>query len=130
MDIVADTSILISVITNEKHKREIVRLTENTNLVAPISLELEIGNAFSAMFKRKRINLEQALDAWNTYKSIPIRFFDVDMEHALQLSHDLNIYAYDAYFLVCAAELGVPLITIDKAMLLNARKQGIKTIEV
>ena len=49
MNIVIDTSVVISVITNEKHKNELIKKTAGTNLVAPSSLHWELGNAFSAM---------------------------------------------------------------------------------
>ena len=74
MNLVIDTSVIIAVITNEKHKKELIKLTQGANLIAPSSLHWEIGNAFSAMFKRNKISLELAMKAIDAYKQIPIQF--------------------------------------------------------
>ena len=63
MDIVVDTCVIIAVIANEPQKDALVELTRGTDLIAPHSVHWEISNAFSAMLKRKRITLEQALRA-------------------------------------------------------------------
>ena len=130
LKIVADTSVLISVLTNEVHKAQIVTLTQNSDLIAPASLHWEIGNAFSAMFKRRRIDIDQALEAMVNYKQIPIRFVDVDLESAISLSHKLNIYAYDAYFIVCAQQQKASLLTLDNKLSQVSKEIGIKVIEV
>lgn len=130
MDIVIDTSIIISVIINEKSKPKIIKITEGKNLVAPFSLHWEIGNAFSAMFKRKKIDIEKAKIAIQYYHMIPIKFVDVDINSSIELSHNYKIYAYDAYFLECARTLDIPLISLDNTLLNLAKKLKIKTIEV
>lgn len=54
MDIVIDTSVIIAVIANEPEKGDLVELTKGANLIAPLSVHWEIGNAFSAMLKRRK----------------------------------------------------------------------------
>ena len=130
MKIVIDTSILIAVLTNERHKKTIVEQTKNVNLVAPSSMHWEVGNAFSAMFKRDRITLDQAIHAISTYNQIPIKLIDVDLKIALNLSRRFNIYAYDAYFLVCAQKENAVLMSLDKKLLYVANELGIKIREV
>ena len=130
MNIVIDTSVIISVITNEKHKNELVKKTIGTNLVAPSSLHWEIGNAFTAMFKRNRIALKEALNGLTYYRQIPIRFYDVDLNYALEIAKKLNIYAYDAYFIVCALKLNAPLLSLDGSLIINAKKVGVKIEKV
>jgi predicted nucleic acid-binding protein len=61
--VVLDTSAIIAVITNEVHKPALIQLTAGTDLLAPSSLTAELGNAFSAMFKQRRISLEDANEA-------------------------------------------------------------------
>ena len=56
MEITIDTSALIAVIGNEKTKDRIIEITIGSSLVAPVSVHWEIGNAFSAMFKRRMID--------------------------------------------------------------------------
>ncbi|MBU1170697.1 MAG: hypothetical protein KKD44_14145 [Proteobacteria bacterium] len=54
MDIVVDTSALIAVIVGEPERNTIIELTTGNTLIGPGSIPWEIGNAFSAMFKRQR----------------------------------------------------------------------------
>jgi predicted nucleic acid-binding protein len=81
MDIVIDTSVLIAVILNEPEKAELVKLTAGHTLVGPESIRWEIGNAFSAMFKKDRITLRMAQQAMSIFEVIPIRYMDVDFKH-------------------------------------------------
>lgn len=82
------------------------------------------------MFKRKQINLEQSIDAIQAYKKISIRFCDIKLEFALEISNDLNIYAYGAYFIGCASRYNGFLLSLDKRLVNAANNFGIKIIEV
>lgn len=130
MKIVIDTSVIIAVITNEKHKVKLVELTKGAELVAPSSLHWEIANAFSAMFKRNRIDLGKAKLAIQEYRKIPVQFYDVILDTTLDYSHHYDIYAYDAYFLICAKNLKVPLLSLDQLLIKKAEEIGIKVIGV
>jgi len=56
--IIIDTSVIIAVIANEVSKKKLIEITEDTELVAPISLHFEIGNALSAMLKKEELILK------------------------------------------------------------------------
>ena len=58
------------------------------------------------------------------------RFIDVDLEQSLELSEQLNVYAYDAYVLVSAFNHRLPLLTLDKGMAAAASRIGIHVLEV
>lgn len=130
MRIVIDTSAIIAVITNEPHKAKIVELARGFDLIAPTSIPCEIANAFSAMFKQKRICLEDSLKCIDEYKTIPIRFYELDQKKSLDLSFKYNIYAYDAFLISCCISNGAPLLTLDLKLLEKAKEAGIKTLEV
>ncbi len=130
MEYVVDTSIVIAVLVNEEHKARLVEITRGANLNAPSSLHWEVGNAFSAMFKRGRLVLNQAVDAVNSYDKIPIRFHDVPLVSSLELSNKFELYAYDAYFIDCALRLNAPLITLDEMLMNAANKAGVDVVEV
>ena len=53
----------------------------------------------------------------------------VDIQKALKLALNYNIYAYDAYFLQCANHLSIPLITLDKRMKKVAYDLNIEVME-
>jgi predicted nucleic acid-binding protein len=130
MDIVVDASAIIAVIVNEPSKPEIIQATQGATLIAPASIHWEIANAFSAMFRRSRLSLEEAIKAVAVYKRIPIRFVDVELEESLRVAAQLNIYAYDAYLLRCAQKQKVPLLSLDQALLKLAKELKLQIIEV
>ncbi len=129
MPIVTDTSVIIAVLLNEPTKQKIIEVTKDQELIAPDSLKWEIGNAFSAMFKRNKISLEQAISGFKIFNKIPIRYPETDFYNALRLSHENNIYAYDAYFLSLAQKHKCPFITLDGPLQKLASQMGIKIIE-
>jgi len=130
MNLVVDTSVILAVITNENHKKELVEVSKGVDLIAPPALHWEIGNAFSAMFKRNKTSLEKALVALAAYRQIPIRFYDVKLDTAIKLSSKLNVYAYDAYFIVCALRNKCPLITLDGGLIDAAQRAGAEVKQV
>ena len=80
--------------------------------------------------KRNRITLKQATGALAAYNQIPIRFYDVSLSTALDLARRLNVYAYDAYVIVCALKHSSPIVSLDKGLLDAAHSAGVETIEV
>ena len=130
MDVVLDTSAVIAVLLNEPSRSVLIKRTEDAELLAPISLPIEIGNAFSAMFKRERLTVEQADRAFAAYRQIPVKLVDVDMEASLVLASELTIYAYDAYMLECAQRYRASLLTLDAGLRTAAERVDVKTLEV
>jgi len=63
------------------------------------------------------------------YQKIPVRLVDVDLSEALELAAELNIYAYDAYLLRCAAKYRAPLLTLDRQLVQLAKRKGIGVLE-
>ena len=116
MEIIIDTSALISVITNELSKSNIIAISKGCRLIAPNSVHWEIGNALSAMIKRDRISLKQAKECLASYHQIPIKYVDAGLVQTLGLVNSLKIYAYDTYLVRCALEFGAPLLTMDSGL--------------
>jgi predicted nucleic acid-binding protein len=130
MNITIDTSALIAVIGNEASRQRIIELTKGYSLCAPVSVHWEIGNAFSAMFKRRQLGIEKARQALAAYRIIPIKFIDIPLEQALEISNALNIYAYDAYIIQCAQLTSTSLLTLDNGLKLAAKEKGIYVMEL
>jgi predicted nucleic acid-binding protein len=130
MDIVVDTSVIIASIADEAEKKNIISVTQGCSLIAPSSVHWEIGNAFSAMLKQKRVTLKTIKKALSVYDSIPIRYVDVDIMDSLELAVKHNMYAYDAYLLWCALQYKSPLLTLDKGLIKIAESIKVKTLEV
>ena len=130
MEIVVDASVLIAVIVNETEKEQLVAVTQDAELIAPMSVHWEIGYAFSSLLKRGRVTIEQALQAIDMYLEIPVRFVEVELANSLELAGALGIYAYDAYLLRCAEKYRLPLLTLDKQLIQAAKNKGISVLEV
>jgi len=130
MNIVIDTSAIISVLVDEPERQRIIELTKGRDLIGPGSIPWEIGNAFSAMFKRKRLSIEEAERGFSIFKSIPIRYIEPDFVKAVKISKETNMYAYDAYFLECAIRYKAPLLTLDKKLKTTAQNINIETMDV
>ncbi len=107
-----------------------VRLTRGAILVAPPSVHWEVGNALSAMFKRKTIGLDEALTLLDSYAAIPIRLIDLTLKQAVELSAKLNVYAYDAYVIACAVNQRAPILTLDGGLRMRARELNLDVLEV
>ena len=130
MNLVVDTSVIVAVLVSEPERMKIIKQTESFDLIAPGSVHWEIGNALAAMLKRKRVTLDEVKAALLAYEKIPIRFRDIDMELAMSIANEHDLYAYDAYIIACAHETRCALISLDKNLLSAARKARIPMVEV
>ena len=130
MNIVVDTSVILAALTSEPERAAILKMTYDRDLLAPASVHWEIGNALSAMIKRGRVNAAQAGDVLKNYERIPIRFVEVSLPAAIDVAASQNIYAYDAYLIVCAREQRCRLISLDRGLLKAAVDTGVGVLEV
>ncbi|BBO72998.1 twitching motility protein PilT [Desulfosarcina widdelii] len=130
MDIVVDTSALIAVIVNEPERDRIIKLTLGKTLIGPGSIPWEVGNAFSAMFKRSRLSLDEAKKGLEIFESIPIRYIRTDFVNAITISKQTGMYAYDSYFLDCAIRHRAPLLTLDQKLMSAAQVLKINFLEI
>jgi len=92
-------------------------------------LPYEIGNALTALFKRKVLNADEVSLAWEAVQSIPVQLCSIEIGSAIRIATDAGIYAYDAYFLECALRMRSPLLTLDRRMKTVAKEIGIQIIE-
>jgi predicted nucleic acid-binding protein len=130
MDIVIDASAILAVLLNEPERARIIEATRGTDLMAPESLPFEIGNALSALLRRKLLGTIDGLAVWHGFSAMPIRFVEVDIPTSLMVAGEEGIYAYDAYILTCAAGYRSPLLTLDKRLTAVARSRGTALLEV
>ena len=130
MDVVIDTSAIIAVIVDEPERNKIIELTTGNTLIGPGSIPWEIGNAFSAMFKRNRLGLNDAQKGLEIFNSIPLRYIKPDFVKSVTISKQANLYAYDAYFIDCAIRQKAPLLTLDRKLKKAAQSMNVNTMEV
>jgi predicted nucleic acid-binding protein len=130
MDIIIDASSIIAVIANEPEKVKLIERTRGANLFVPASVHWEIGNAFSAMIKRNRIDLALAQQAIEAYRRIPLRIVDVDLLQAVDLAAKLGVYAYDAYIILAALDRRCSLLALDRGLMHAASQAGVNVLEI
>lgn len=129
MDVVVDTSVLLAVILGEPERDRIVELTAGNTLIGPGSIPWEVGNAFSAMLKQKRLALDDAQEGLAIFETVLIQYATPDFHNAMTLAHETNMYAYDAYFLDCAVRYNAPLLTLDRKLKTAAEGLGLSAWE-
>ena len=129
MRLIVDTNVLLAVVLDEPEKPGLIHLTKGARLAAPAVLPYEIGNALSALVKRHRLTINQAMQAWHLAKTIHVELLDIDIAEALKLALSHQIYAYDAYFLQAAMGFRCPMITLDQNMSRVAGKLNLRVLE-
>lgn len=130
LEITVDTSAIMAVLLNEPTKPRLLERTRSVELLSAPTLPWEIGNSLSALFKRARIDLEQAKAALKSFGEIPVRLAPIDLETAVTMAEEQEIYAYDAYVLECARRYRTPLLTLDGPQRGVATRLGIEVVEV
>jgi predicted nucleic acid-binding protein len=129
VELVADTNTFLAVALDEPERAGIVESTAGHDLIAPEVLPFEIGNALTALMKRGVLQAGEVSAVWDTVQAIPVDLRPVDIKVALDIAARFEIYAYDAYFLECALDLRLPLLTLDKSMKSIARELAIEVLE-
>jgi predicted nucleic acid-binding protein len=129
MNIIADTNIFLAVALNEPEKAQIIKLTAGNSALAPEILPYEIGNALSSLVKRHRLSPKEAVQTFKAIQKIPVRLIRPNIQKALEIAFQFNLYAYDAYFIQCAQSLTCPIFTLDNKMKEAAQQLGITVLE-
>jgi predicted nucleic acid-binding protein len=130
LTVTADTSVIMAVILNEPSKPRLLERTRTSELLSAPTLHWEVGNSLTALFKRARIDLEQAKKALESLRRIPVRLAEIDLEASVELAKEQGIYAYDAYILECARKYRTPLLSLDGSQRQIAIKLGLEVLEV
>jgi predicted nucleic acid-binding protein len=130
MDILIDANIAVAIILNEPTKSSIIKATVGHDVVSTEILPHEVGNALTALYKRKHLTGEQVQEAFVRFERIPLRLIKVNIGAALDIACTCRIYAYDAYYLELARRLRLPLLTLDKQMKQNGKTMQLDMLEV
>jgi len=128
--ITVDASAILAVVLNEPTRELLLSLTLGATLVSAPTLPWEVGNALSALFKKNRLQLPEALQALEQFRRIPVQVLDTDVGASIATAHRLNLYAYDAYVIECARAINAPLLSLDRRQREAARQVGVVVLEV
>ena len=129
MKIVADTNVFIAVALDEPEKPRLIEVTSACELLAPEVLPFEIGNALTALMRKRILEPDEIESAWTMTQAIPVELCALDIREALRIASRLKIYAYDAYFIECALRSRSPLLTLDRRLRTVAGDLGVEILE-
>ena len=121
-----DACAIMAVIVKEPERELVIELTQGAVMVSPNMVAYEIANALTKMMKKKVIEKERMINAYNYFLKIPVKTIEIDIEKALEIAWDYKIYAYDACYLEAAKRLHLPLLTFDDNMIKVGKELNVK----
>jgi len=128
MEILVDACAIMAVIVKEPERDLVIELTKNAIIVSPDMVSYEIANALTKMMKKKIIEKERMLNAFEYFRKIPVKTIGIDFEKALEIAWNYKIYAYDACYLEAAKRLNLPLLTFDSNMIKVGNELGLNVL--
>lgn len=118
--IVVDCSAVCAILFDEPWRAEAMNHMAGRTLFAPWLLDHEVANVALKKHRRNwsRESLVTALDDYTQY---PIERRETDVAAQFALAERYKLSAYDAAYLLLAAELKAPLATFDEKLAKAAR---------
>ena len=113
---VVDTSALAAILFGEPEAEAVVTRIGEARLVAPTLLAFELANVCLVKCRRNPDRRESLLLAFALRTRFALEEAVVDHAEALALAEASGLTVYDASYLWLARRLGVPLVTLDKAL--------------
>ncbi len=108
------------------------RLSRGSRLWVPALWWYELSNALVTAQRRRRLTDADAKLAFDQYRRLPIETeFDRDTESLWRtclLAVHYGLSAYDAAYLEIAHRKGLRLATLDRALIIAARKAGVPIV--
>ncbi len=106
-----------------------IDLLDREGAIAPQHWRLEVANLMRMAVRRDRLHASALPGLVSLLRDLPVEIDGETVEEAwgrtlaLSSRHDLTVY--DAAYLELAQRRGVPLATLDRALVRAARKEGI-----
>jgi predicted nucleic acid-binding protein len=128
MEIIVDASAIMAIIVKEPERDLVIQLTKNAVIISPDMVSYEIANGLTKMMKKKIIEKERMINAFQYFKRVSIKTIEIDIEKALEIAWNYKIYAYDACYLEAAVRLDLLLLTFDGNMTRVGKELGVSII--
>ena len=108
-----------------------IRLGYGENIsVVPCHWWLEVCNLLLKAERRGRLEPADTARTLALIARLPLEIDDAaDYSQLMQLARRHQLTAYDAAYLELALRIDAPLATLDRKLLISARKEGVEVIE-
>ena len=134
--LVIDASAISEILLNDEHADKLhaflVDRNEGDRWLAPEFCLLECYNVIWKAVRNDRLTHEESLSAISSLNKLPLECIEsaeyLDQSLALALRHGLPIY--DSCYLALAADLGYPLVSLDRRQLRAASAEGLNLINI
>ncbi len=134
-EFVLDCSVTVAWFFEDEARPETDALLDRTmesGALVPGLWRLEVGNVLSHAERRRRIDPSKIASYMDVLVQLPIATDPETEERALRetlaLARQENLTTYDAAYLEVAMRRGIPLATLDKALIRAARRLGVATL--
>ena len=134
-EFVLDCSVAVAWLFEDEARPETDALLDRTmenGALVPGLWRLEVGNVLSQAERRRRIDASKVASYVDVLAQLPIATDTETEERALRetlaLARREHLTTYDAAYLEIAMRRGVPLATLDKALIRAARRVGVDTL--
>ncbi|MBP5157521.1 MAG: type II toxin-antitoxin system VapC family toxin [Treponema sp.] len=107
---------------------EVRNAMKGKRLVSPACLPYEIGISLTAAVKNHRIDARIVSEIYKEFEKLPVRLIDPDIKKAGQIAAEEKQYTYDAYYIVCALDMELPLYSLNNGLITIATKRGVKCL--
>lgn len=120
--IVVDTNVMVRLVVGGEQGTSAARLLgDDSEWAAPGILLSELNNVLLGFARRGAITADQALAMSDDARGVlGDRIAAVPGQRVIAVALECELSAYDAEFVVLARSLGVPLVTLDQAILAGA----------
>lgn len=117
--IVVDTNIIGYLYLTGEYSERVERILEkDADWIAPLLWRSEMRNVLAMYLRKNILTLEEAQQIMEEAQSLMQgQEYDVASWQVLSLARQSRCSAYDCEFVVLAREMGVPLVTMDRAIL-------------
>jgi predicted nucleic acid-binding protein len=124
---VVDTSAVAAMLFGEPDGPWVHALLSGSPLVVPGIFHFELGNTCRMKCRRHPDGAEALLANWLEWNSEPpVTAMATDLIATMHLARDHNLTFYDASYLWLAQDRTAELISLDKALVLAARRLGVQ----
>lgn len=114
--VIVDASALAAVLFDEPEAASVVQKLRGHALHAPALIDYELVSTALKKVRREPARRPAVLAALNAARRLPIRRARPNALEVFALAGATNLTAYDASYLWLSRRLGLPLVTLDRAL--------------